>query len=101
MKLLAYAKAKDGQIYQPRVLSLSANRIEAYPGDSVAVNGSGFGQNEEVKITLQNEEYRAMTDKNGNFYANITIPYIIPKLYDIRAEGVVSGLSYSTSIRVW
>jgi hypothetical protein len=83
---------------QPLYLSLDKNRASA--NSQVSVNGGGFGPNENIIIELAGEKFNSSTDKYGEFRRIISVPDVSSKMYDIKATGEVSRLTYSINFLI-
>lgn len=82
------------------VLSLSLDKRSAFPGDYVTVRGSGFSPNEEIRVSMGDSYSTAVSDSNGRFSRTIMVISAKSQMIDIRAAGVTSGLSYSTTFEI-
>jgi len=101
LKLIAFHQSSPSDTIIVEPLSLSTDRRMNAPESYSYVYGKGFGFNEEVEIKLENNIWKVNATKNGSFTARIRVPYDIrPGTHDIKAVGLVSGLTYSVSFEI-
>lgn len=70
-------------------LNLELGENEAYPGDTVAVSGSGFTTNGTIEFSINPSLGSVKADANGAFETEVTIPEdLAPGQYDFTAYDV-------------
>jgi hypothetical protein len=96
LDLLDSYEARECEIPDVQPLYLSLDKSRATANSQVSVRGGGFGPNEYITIELAGEKFNSVTDKYGEFRRIINVPEVShPKMYDIKATGQVSKLTYS------
>lgn len=100
LELIDYYPAQEIGNQPISTLSLKLDSTWGLPGMPLIINGTGYGLNEGLEISLAGQKYYTQTDKYGNFIKEITIPEVKPQNTDIIANGLVSKLSYSISFKI-
>lgn len=90
----------DDSVYPLENLFLNLDKNRATVDSEVFVSGGGFHPNEELEITLNRKSFDSNADRGGRFSQVIIVPDSRPGVYDIRVEGLSSGLHYSISFIV-
>lgn len=101
LNVIASYKSSPSDTIVVEPLSLTTDRHMNAPESTSYIYGKGFGFNEEVEIKLENNIWKETASKNGSFTARIQVPFDMrPGTHDIKATGLVSGLTYSVSFEV-
>ncbi|HAM88966.1 MAG: hypothetical protein US83_C0002G0066 [Candidatus Falkowbacteria bacterium GW2011_GWC2_38_22] len=101
LNIIAYHKSSPSDTIVVEPLSLSTDRRMNAPESTSYIYGKGFGFNEDVEVKLEDIIWKVRADKNGAFTARIQVPCDMrPGTHDIKATGLVSGLTYSVSFEV-
>lgn len=100
LDLIDLYKASESRDLEPKPLNINLDKSRAAKNSQVSVRGGGFGPNENIVIELAGEKFNSNTDKYGEFSRIITVPEVNPKIYDIKATGQISKLTYSTTFLV-
>lgn len=101
LNLIAYHQSSPSDSIVVEPLGLRTDRYLNARDSYADIYGTGFGINEEVEIRLEKNIWKVRTENNGSFTAHIMVPYDIrPGTHDIKATGLVSGLTYSVSFEV-
>jgi hypothetical protein len=72
---------------------LNLNPYAGNASTTVGVQGFGFGQNEQVGVSLDGQSTQAQTDNSGNFNSSLTVPQQPAGSYQVTAQGKTSGAS--------
>ncbi|WP_022871662.1 CAP domain-containing protein [Nesterenkonia alba] len=86
---------------EPVEASVTVSPTEVAAGEDVVVEGSGFGEEEEVEISLNPILGTVETDEDGDFSTSVTIPEDTePGEYTLTVEGLSSGIELEVTITV-
>ena len=100
LNLIDSYNASEAIMPLPEPLFLSVDKNWAAPNSLLSLRGSGFGANEEIRIKFAGDNYIARTDQAGFFKTIITVPEVKAQNTDIKAIGMISGLTYSVSFTI-
>jgi hypothetical protein len=81
-------------------LSLNLNHYFGAPRAKITVSGTGFLPKESLSISLGEVKFEAKADNKGRFSSEISVPQMKAGYSDIKVDGLMSGLTYSTSFKV-
>lgn len=90
----------DGVFYPLENLYLVLNSYTATVDATVNIQGGGFMPNEELKISFKHIHFSSQADRFGRFNANLFVPEVNPGRYDVKIDGLVSELTYSTALEI-
>ncbi len=101
-RTLGVIKAKEEADLVPlQNLYLNLDKPRATINASVLVSGGGYIPFEQIQLSFADESVTIISaDASGSFSTITTIPSINPGYYDFKAQGLLSGLHYSTSFQV-
>jgi len=101
LEVIDYYEASESEYAAPDPLTLTLNSNYGRAGDTIIVNGSGFGFNEEIEVRFGKDKWITSSNQNGQFIATIKVPDIGNGIKDIKATGQISGLTFSTTFEVF
>lgn len=90
----------DGALYPLENLYLVLNSYSAQAGATINVQGGGFLPNEELVMSFRRTRVEIKADRFGRFNSDLLIPQSNPGRYDVKVDGIISSLSYSTALEV-
>jgi hypothetical protein len=100
LNLLDSYQATEEKDFTPAPLHLSVDRNRAAVNSLISLQGGGFGAKEDIKITFAGENFYTTSNEFGDFSLMITVPNKPGITTDIKVDGMVSGLTYSTNFKI-
>ena len=100
LELIDYFQSSEVDEAPIEALHLNLDKTNGFPGDYLTISGGGFGMNEEIVVTMNNEKWLTIADTNGRFKRTITVVDIRPQMTDIKVDGLQSELTYSISFKI-
>lgn len=100
LKKISSYGSSESETKSNETLSLKANTYIAAANSQIILNGTGFGLNEDLSISLAGSKFSGKTDDNGRFTQILIVPNVLPVRTDIKVDGLNSKITYSTSFQI-